>query len=230
MAEGARILVVDDEPAILRTVSVSLRGYGFRVETAECGAEALEKFGRFRPDIILLDLVLPDCHGREIIRTIRQHSAVPIIVLSARGEEAEKVAALEEGADDYLTKPFGVRELIARIRVALRHAAHLGSRAPVIRAGELTIDLERRQVMVADNEVRLTPTEYEFLKVLASHPNRVVTDRMLLAQVWGNAYGAGPNYLHVYVARLRRKLGPAAHRLVTEPGVGYRLVVDEPGG
>lgn len=230
VSEGARVLVVDDEPAILRTVSASLRGYGFRVEVAECAAEALERFGRFRPDVVLLDLMLPDQHGREVIRALRAHSAVPIIVLSARGDEAEKVAALEQGADDYLTKPFGVRELLARIRVALRHAAHLTGPAPVIRAGEMVIDLERRRVTVGGEEVRLTPTEYDFLKALASHPNRVLTDRMLLRQVWGDAYGAGPHYLHVYAARLRRKLGPAARRLVTEPGVGYRLVVDEASG
>ncbi len=226
--QGARILVVDDEPAILRTVSSNLRGQDFRVETAESGREALERFARFRPDIVLLDLILPDMHGREVIQSIRARAGTPIIVLSARGEEAEKVAALEVGADDYLTKPFSVRELLARIRVALRHAAHLTGAAPVIRAGELTIDLEHRRVTVAGQEVRLTPTEYDFLKALAAHPNKVLTDRMLLQQVWGARYGAEPHYLHVYAARLRKKLGPAARHLVTEPGVGYRFITDEP--
>lgn len=227
VSQGARILVVDDEPAILRTVSSNLRGHGFRVETSETAQEALERFERFRPDIVLLDLILPDLHGREVIRTIREHSGVPIIVLSARGEEAEKVAALELGADDYLTKPFGVRELLARIRVALRHAAHLTSAAPIIQAGELLIDLEHRRVTVDGHAVDLTPKEYDFLKALASHPDKVLTDRVLLAQVWGWQYVDEPHYLHVYAARLRKKLGSAARRLVTEPGVGYRLVTDE---
>ena len=227
VARGARILVVDDEPAIRRTVSSNLQGHGFRVETAETAQEALERFERFRPDVVLLDLILPDQHGREVIRAIREHSGVPIIVLSARGEEAEKVAALELGADDYLTKPFGVRELLARIRVALRHAAHVSSAVPIIRAGELTIDLEHRRVTVNSHEVRLTPLEYDFLKALASHPDKVLTNRMLLQRVWGSQYVEEPHYLHVYAARLRKKLGTAARRLVTEPGVGYRLVTGE---
>jgi len=227
MSQGARVLVVDDEPAILRTVGSNLRAHDFRVETAETGQEALERFERFRPDVVLLDLILPDMHGREVIRAIREHSGAPIIVMSARGEETEKVAALELGADDYLTKPFGVRELLARIRVALRHAAHLTNAAPVIHAGELAIDLEHRRVTVDGQEVRLTPMEYDFLKALAAHPNKVLTDRTLLQQVWGWQYGDEPHYLHVYASRLRKKLGPAARRLVTEPGVGYRLVTDD---
>lgn len=227
VAQGARILVVEDESAILRTVSSNLRGHGFRVETAETAQEALERFERFRPDVVLLDLILPDQHGREVIRAIREHSGAPIIVLSARGEEAEKVVALELGADDYLTKPFGVRELLARIRVALRHAAHLMVAAPVIRASELTIDLEHRRVTVDGHEVDLTPKEYDFLKALASHPDKVLTDRMLLERVWGWQFVDELHYLHVYAARLRKKLGTAARRLVTEPGVGYRLVTDE---
>lgn len=225
--QGARVLVVDDDPAILRTISSNLRGHDFRVETAETGHEALERFERFRPDVVLLDLILPDMHGREVIRAIRERSGTPIIVLSARGEEAEKVAALELGADDYLTKPFSVRELLARIRVALRHSAHIQGTAPVIRAGELIIDLEHRRVMVEGQEVHLTPIEYDILKVLASHPDKVLTDRMLLAQVWGPQYIDEPHYLHVYVSRLRKKLGKAARRLVTEPGVGYRLLTGE---
>jgi len=227
VAQGARVLVVDDDPAILRTVSSNLRGHDFRVETAETGHEALERFERFRPDIVLLDLILSDLHGREVIRAIRDRSGVPIIVLSARGEEAEKVAALELGADDYLTKPFGVRELLARIRVALRHAAHLVRGAPIIRAGELTIDLEHRRVTVDGREVRLTPMEYDFLKALASHPDKVLTNRTILERLWGSQYVYEPHYLHVYAARLRKKLGTAARRLVTEPGVGYRLVTGE---
>ncbi|MCL6648643.1 MAG: response regulator transcription factor [Chloroflexi bacterium] len=225
--QGARVLVVDDEPAIRRTISANLRSHQFQVATAESGREALEQFARFRPDVVLLDLVLPDLHGREVIRMVRERAATPIIVLSARGEEAEKVAALELGADDYLTKPFGVRELLVRIRVALRHAAHLASPLPLLRAGELVIDFERRHVTIADQPIRLTPTEYDLLKLLAMHPNRVLTNRQLLQQVWGSPYSAESHYLHVYTARLRKKLGPAARRLVTEPGVGYRLLTDD---
>jgi two-component system, OmpR family, KDP operon response regulator KdpE len=225
--QGARVLVVDDEPAILRTIGSNLRSHDFRVETAESGQEALDLFERFRPDVVLLDLVLPDLHGREVIRAIRERAGTPIIVLSARGEEEEKVAALELGADDYLTKPFGVRELLARIQVALRHGAHLTAAAAVIRVGELAIYLEHRRVTVGDCEVKLTPTEFDFLKVLAVHADKVLTNRMLLQQVWGSQYGEEAHYLHVYSARLRKKLGPAARRLVTEPGVGYRLVTDE---
>jgi len=228
---SARVLVVDDEPAILRVVRTNLTAHGFQVESAQTWQEGRSLLAH-RPDVILLDLGLPDAEGAEVIRDIRGYSSTPIVVLSARTAERDKVAALDLGADDYLTKPFGVDELLARIRVALRHAARPSSGAEaVFRAGELEIDFERRRVSVAGVEVHLTPTEYDLLKALATHPDKVLTDRMLLQQVWGVEYGSEDHYLHVYVARLRKKLevDPQKPRfLVTEPGVGYRLLSDQP--
>jgi two-component system KDP operon response regulator KdpE len=228
---GASILVVDDEPAILRAVRTNLVRHGFQVATAETGAEALALAARSPADLILLDLGLPDVEGFEVIREIRARTNTPIIVLSVRGAERDKVAALDLGADDYLTKPFGVEELLARIRVALRHAARpaQGSR-PVFAAGDLEVDLEGRRVLVGGREIHLTPTEYELLKAFITHPNKVLTDQMLLRQVWGPEYGTEAHYLHVYVARLRKKLEADPQNpkyLVTEPGVGYRLLADE---
>lgn len=217
---GARVLVVDDEPAIVRAVRTHLTRQGFQVETAETGGMALERLAALRPDLILLDLSLPDVDGLEIIREIRTRSAVPIVVLSVRGAEREKVAALDLGADDYLTKPFGVEELIARIRVALRHVVHppTGSVA-VFKCGDLEVDFEHRRVVVAGKEARLTPTEYELLKALVTHPNKILTDRMLLQQVWGPEYGSEHHYLHVYVARLRRKIENDPQ---SPPALGHR--------
>jgi len=227
---GARILVVDDEPAILRAVRTNLTAHGFQIETAENGQQARALLA-WHPDLILLDLALPDTDGVELCREIRKYSSTPIIVLSARTAERDKVAALDVGADDYLTKPFGVDELLARIRVALRHAARpsIGA-APVLRTAGLEMDFERRRVTVEGRDVRLTPTEYDLLKALASHPNKVLTDRMLLQQVWGPAYGDEGHYLHVYVARLRKKIEPDPRNpryLMTEPGVGYRLLAED---
>lgn len=228
---GARILVVDDERAILKVVRTNLIYHGFVVEVAETGLEALEKHASYRPDLILLDLGLPDIDGFEIIRRLRTHSTTPIVVLSVRGAERDKVNALDLGADDYLTKPFGVDELLARIRVELRHSARpTHGNASVFRTGSLEMDLERRRVLVSGREVHLSPTEYDLLKALVAHPNRVLTDRMLLSQVWGSEYGSGDNYLHVYIARLRKKIEPnpqSPRYLITEPGVGYRLLADE---
>ncbi len=228
---GARILVVDDEPAIVRAVRTNLARHGFQVKTATSGAEALEAYAARRPDLILLDLGLPDTDGLTIISTLRTHSSVPIVVLSVRGEERDKVAALDRGADDYLTKPFGIDELLARIRVALRHVAHPAAGSmPVFKTGDLVVDLERRSVMVGNQEVHLTPTEYELLKVFISNPDKVLTDRMLLQRAWGPEYGTEAHYLHVYVARLRKKLeaDPQKPRyLITEPGVGYRLLTED---
>lgn len=227
---GARILVVDDEPAILRTLRANLSHRGYQVEVAETGQQALESYSRFRPDLLLLDLGLPDTDGIEIIRSVRARSNTPIVILSAREAERDKVAALDLGADDYLTKPFGVEELLARVRVALRHLARPGEGSSAIfRTGNLEIDLERRSVKVAEREVHLSPTEYELLKAFVAHPGRVLTDRMLLQQVWGPEYRSEGHYLHVYVARLRKKLeaNPQSPRyLMTEPGVGYRLLTD----
>jgi len=228
---GARLLVVDDEPSMVRTLRTNLRGHGFQVETAETARDALASYERRQPDLIVLDLNLPDGDGFEVVRRIRERSGTPIIVLSARGGETDKVNALDLGADDYMTKPFGIDELLARIRVALRHVARPGTGAePRITSGALVIDLERREVTVAGRAIHLTPTEYDLLKVFVTNPNKVLTDRMLLQQVWGPDYGDESHYLHVYVARLRRKIesdpqDPAY--LVTEPGVGYRFRSEE---
>jgi two-component system KDP operon response regulator KdpE len=221
-------MVVDDEAAIRRAVDTNLSRHGFRVRTAETGQEAIETIDAFRPDLVLLDLGLPDVDGFEIIRRVRERSSTPLIVLSVRGQERDKVTALDLGADDYLTKPFGVDELLARVRVALRHAARPSAgAAAVFRTGRLVVDLERRRVTVNGREVALTPTEYELLKAFIAHPDKVLTDRMLLQRVWGPEYGDEGHYLHVYMARLRKKLedDPQSPRyLRTEPGVGYRLV------
>ena len=228
---GARILVVDDEPAILRAVETNLRRHDFQIDTAGTVAEALARYDATHPDLVLLDLGLPGDDGTDLIREIRAQAATPIIVLSAREAERDKVEALDLGADDYLTKPFSVNELLARIRVALRHSAKPAhGAAAVFRAGELQVDLERRQVRVGGSDVHLTPTEYELLRVFVEHPNKLLTDRTLLQRVWGADYGSEAHYLHVYVARLRKKLEPDPLRgrhFITEPGVGYRLLVDE---
>jgi two-component system KDP operon response regulator KdpE len=226
---GARVLVVDDEPAILRTVGANLGRRGFRVDLART-AEAAVLQAEEHPDLIVLDLGLPDADGLDVIRRVRARSDTPIIVLSARDAERDKVHALELGADDYLTKPFGVDELVARVRVALRHSARIGGAEPVFRSGGLTVDLERRRVTVDGEEVRLSPTEYAVLVALVRNADRVVTDAQLLRQVWGPEYGEEDHYLHVYVARLRKKIerDPQNPRyLITEPGVGYRLLGED---
>ncbi|MBI4213099.1 MAG: response regulator [Chloroflexi bacterium] len=228
---GAKVLVVDDETAILRAVRTVLMGHGWQVETAESGLQALERAAHGQPDVILLDLGLPDLDGLDVIREIRKRSATPIIVLSVRETERDKVAALDLGADDYLTKPFGVDELLARVRVALRHAAGpSGGAEAVFRTGDFTVDLGRRLVSVEGAEVHLTPNEFDLLKAFIRYPNRVLTDRMLLQQVWGPEYGSEEHYLHVYMARLRKKLEPDPRHpryLTTVPGVGYRLLAQE---
>ena len=221
-ASGARILVVDDEPAILRVVRMNLTRHDFRVTTAATGQAALDQYDAQHPDLILLDLGLPDLDGFAIIRRIRERAATPIIVLSARGAERDKVQALDLGADDYLTKPFGVDELLARVRVALRHTVRAATTTATFRTDDLEVDLEARRVTVGGEGIHLTPTEYELLKAFITHPNKVLTTRMLLSWVWGDQYGAGDHYLHVYVARLRKKLAsdPQGPRyLVTEPGL-----------
>ena len=229
---GARVLVVDDEPAIQRAVETNLRRHDFRVEVVDTGAAALESFDRRAPDVVLLDLGLPDVDGLDVIRAIRARASTPIVVLSVRGGERDKVAALDLGADDYLTKPFGVDELLARLRVALRHGTGAAAQPaePIVRAGDLEVDLEHRLVRVGGQEVHLSPTEYDLLRALVSHPNKVLTERMLLDRVWGGAEGAEAHYVHVYAARLRKKLeaDPRQPRyLRTEPGVGYRFVTQE---
>lgn len=225
---GARILVADDEVAIGRAVETNLSRHGFQVRAVQTGRETVEAIASFRPDLILVDLGLPDMDGFELIRQVRERSSTPIIVLSVRGQERDKVQALDLGADDYLTKPFGVDELLARVRVALRHSARPpAGAAAVFRTGELSMDLEHRRVTLGGREISLTPTEYELLKAFVAHPDKVLTDRMLLQRVWGPEYGDEGHYLHVYMARLRKKIEPDPQNpryLRTEPGVGYRLV------
>jgi len=228
---GARILVVEDDPGILRALKTNLTRHGFEVETAETGGQALDSYSCRPPDLILLDLGLPDVDGTVVIQEVRARASTPIVVLSVRGGERDKVAALDLGADDYLTKPFGVEELLARVRVALRHAAGVASgTAAVFKTGDLEVDIEHRRVRVGAEEVHLTPTEYDLLKTFVSQPDKVLTDRMLLRAVWGPEYGSEAHYLHVYVARLRRKIEKDPQRpryLLTEPGVGYRLITEQ---
>lgn len=221
---GARILVVDDEPQIRRALSRTLEANGFDVRAVATGEEALASL-RWRPDVILLDLMLPDLDGLEVARRIREQATMPILVLSARGEEPQKVLALDQGADDYITKPFGTEELLARIRVALRHAAGQPT-TPVMEVGDLRIDLERRMVSRGGEEVHFTPTEYDVLKYLAQHAGKIITHRMLLQHVWGPEHVEETQYLHVFMSQLRRKIEPHPARpqyILTEPGVGYRF-------
>jgi two-component system, OmpR family, KDP operon response regulator KdpE len=221
-------LVIEDEAPIRRFLRASLDSQGYRLVEAATGADGLREAGTRQPDVVLLDLGLPDLDGLEVIRRLREWTSVPIIVLSARGQERDKVAALDAGADDYLSKPFGVGELLARLRVAQRHAARFspGATDTVFRAGELTVDLGARVVRVRDHEVRLTPIEYRLLTTLVRHAGRVMTHRQLLQEVWGPGCTEQTEYLRVYMKHLRHKLeaDPARPRLLlTEPGVGYRL-------
>ena len=225
---GARVLVIDDEPEIGRAVRMGLQGVDFSVEWVATASEGMERVAQWRPDVILLDLSLPDMDGVEVCRQLRAWTQTPIIVLSVRSREADKVAALEQGADDYLTKPFGMGELIARIRVALRHVARAasGSDGALMRVGGLEMDLERRLVTVDGREAHLTPTEYEVLKYLMTNAGKVVTHRVLLHAVWGPSYEAEAHYLRVFINQLRRKIEPEPSRpryLITEAGVGYRI-------
>jgi two-component system, OmpR family, KDP operon response regulator KdpE len=219
-----RVLVVDDEPQILRALRTSLRGAGYEVETAETVEQALVALAASPPDAVVLDLVLPDGTGVDICRELRLWSDAPVIVLSVVGDETEKVAALDAGADDYVTKPFGIEELLARLRASLRRVD--APSEPVVELGDLRIDLEKRSVSAGGEPVQLTPTEFALLRVLARNPGKLLTHGMLLREVWGRGYGDESHYLHVYVSQLRRKLevDPARPRyILTEPGAGYRL-------
>jgi two-component system KDP operon response regulator KdpE len=223
-----RILVVDDELPIQRFLRTALDTGEFSLHQAENGHSALAAAVATRPDIILLDLGLPDMDGFEVIRRIREWSQVPIIVLSVREREDDKVKALDAGADDYLTKPFGVGELLARIRAALRRSL-LETPEPLYRREELEVDLTRRRVQVAGEEVQLTPTEYELLRLLVTHAGKVLTHSQILRQIWGVAYMEQPHVLRVNISNLRRKIerDPSRPRhILTEPGVGYRLRTD----
>jgi two-component system KDP operon response regulator KdpE len=223
-----RVLVVDDEPAILRTVRAGLVARGYEVVTCTRGYDAIDAIAVEPPDVMVLDLGLPDIDGVEVCRRIREWSAVPIIVLSADGSDQRKVRALDEGADDYVTKPFSMPELLARVRVALRHrASHTaGPEESVLVVGDLVIDIGRHRVTVSGEEVALTPKEFSFLGLLARWPGRVLTHRTILQEVWGPEYGGETQYLRTYAAAIRKKLGdnPARPRLEAEPGVGYRLL------
>jgi two-component system KDP operon response regulator KdpE len=220
-----RILVVDDEPQILRALRTSLRGAGYEVDAASTGEEALTMAAVRPPDAVIIDLVLPDMRGTEVTRQLRSWTSVPVIVLSVVGDESEKVAALDAGADDYVTKPFGVDELLARLRAALRRAEPAGE--PVLEIGGLRVDLEAREVSVDGSTVQLTPHEYGLLRLLALNEGKLLTHKAILREVWGEAYADESHYLHVYVSQLRRKLEPDPARpryILTEPGAGYRLV------
>jgi two-component system, OmpR family, KDP operon response regulator KdpE len=222
---STRILVVDDEPQFLRALVTNLRGAGYEVETAVTAADALTVAGLRPPDAVVLDLLLPDGSGTAVCRELRTWSEAPIIVVSAVGDEDEKIAALDAGADDYVTKPFAIGELLARLRAALRRAGPPG--VPVITVGLITIDLDRRTVEFAGEPVHLTPHEFAILRLLAINEGRLLTHKTILHEVWGPAYNQESNYLHVYVSQLRRKLEPDPARpryLLTEPGAGYRLV------
>ncbi len=222
---GARVLVVDDEPQILRALQLKLRTAGYAVDTAATAAEALMKAAMRPPEAIILDLLLPDGSGTEVCRELRTWSTVPIVVLSAVGEEGEKIAALDAGADDYVTKPFSGDELLARVRAQLRRGSPASR--PVIEVGDLRVDLDKRLVTMAGEPVSLTPIEYDLLRLFAANEGKLLTHPAILRAIWGPAYGDESNYLHVYVSHLRRKIEPDPARpryLLTQPGVGYRLV------
>jgi two-component system, OmpR family, KDP operon response regulator KdpE len=226
---GARILAVDDEPQILRALRTNLRGAGYEVTTATTAAEALAEAALRVPDAIILDLVLPDGSGTDVCRELRTWTSAPIIVVSAVGEESEKVAALDAGADDYVTKPFGMDELLARLRASMRRVTQPGE--PVIEIGALRVDLVKRAVSVAGQPVQLTPHEFALLRLLAVNEGKLLTHKMILREVWGPLYGDESHYLHVYVSQLRRKIEPDPTRpryVLTEPGAGYRLVAPTP--
>jgi two-component system KDP operon response regulator KdpE len=229
MENGLRILVVDDETPIRRYLRVALGAQGYTVLEAAGGQEALNEVVASHPDLIILDLGLPDIDGVEVARRLREWSQTPIIILSVREAEEDKIAALDAGADDYLVKPFGTGELMARIRVVMRRQANVADE-PVLQAGALRMDLPRRLVTVADREITLTPTEYDLLRILLQNAGRVLTHRQLLRMVWGNAYESEQHLLRVNISNLRHKLEPDPSQpafIHTEPGVGYRLIPPE---
>jgi two-component system, OmpR family, KDP operon response regulator KdpE len=231
LAKKPVVVLIEDEPEIRRFLRASLTGHGYRLFEALTGAEGLHEAASRQPDIIVLDLGLPDMDGLDVIRELRRWSGTPIIVLSARGQEQDKIAALDAGADDYVSKPFGVGELLARLRVSLRHAERTVREAgePVFVAGDLEVNQAERRVRVAGKDVHLTPIEYRLLATMVRRAGKVLTHRQLLRDVWGPSHVEHAHYLHVYMAQLRRKIEPDPARprhLLTEPGIGYRLAID----
>jgi two-component system, OmpR family, KDP operon response regulator KdpE len=230
MSAKTRILVVDDEPAILRFLKPALEANDYEVTAAGTVAEATKRIAAEAPDIVVLDLGLPDGDGKDVVRRVREWSDVPIIILSAREREAEKIDALDLGADDYVNKPFGVGELMARMRTALRHRMQRRAETPVLKVGGIEIDSVRHRVTSAGQEVRLTPREFELLSFLARHAGMVVTHKQILTAVWGPAHSEDTQYLRVYVGHLRQKIeaNPDDPKIVlTEPGIGYRIAETE---
>ena len=220
-----RVLVIDDEPPIRKLLRLGLSAHGYEIVETGTGKAALELFGQQKPDIVILDLGLPDMQGHELLRSLRmRNDSVPIVVLSSRDDEAGKVQALDSGADDYVTKPFGMDELLARMRAALRHQLQVHGERPTFRVGDLSVDLVRRIVKIGDNEIKLSPKEYDLLRILVQHAGKVLTHRFLLGQLWSDLTDA--QYLRVYVRQLRQKIeaDPEQPRyILTETGIGYRL-------
>ncbi|TAL02073.1 MAG: response regulator [Rhodospirillaceae bacterium] len=229
---GPRVLIVDDEPQIRRFLRASLQSHDYVVLEAENGKEAVRACTVQRPDLVILDLGLPDMDGLDVISLLREWSTLPIIVLSIRSDDADKIAALDRGANDYVTKPFSMGELLARMRVALRQGGREGTEtSTVINAGDMSVDLTKRLVTVNGSPVRLSRKEYDLLRILATHPGKVISHQQLLQEVWGHAYVEETQYLRVYIGQLRQKLerDPTTPKyLLTEPGVGYRFVADNP--
>jgi two-component system KDP operon response regulator KdpE len=228
VTDRPRILVVDDEPGIVRALGINLKALGYEIEAAASGEEALRKATDHRPDAVILDLGLPGIDGIDVIRGLRVWTSVPIIVLSVREAEREKIAALDAGADDYVTKPFGMGELLARLRAALRREVDGEEEVPVIETADFTIDLAVKRVTKAGTEVKLTPTEWGVVEVLVRHRGKLVSQTQLLKEVWGPQYGEETNYLRVFIAQVRRKLEPQPSNpryFLTEPGMGYRFQV-----
>lgn len=228
-SSGAKILVIDDEPQIQKLLRVTLQAQGFEIVAASSGEEGILKTTMVRPDLIVLDLGLPDIPGMEVLHRIREWTQIPIVVLTAKDREEDKITALDSGADDYVTKPFGMGELVARIRVALRHNAK-SQDEPILDFGRLVIDLSGRNVDLDGKKIKLTPTEYELLKVLATNVGRVMTHKQLLQQVWGgHQYDTDSHYLRVYIGHLRKKIETDPARpnfIITEPGIGYRFMTN----
>jgi two-component system KDP operon response regulator KdpE len=223
----SRVLVVDDDPRLLRTLTIALRAHGNDVVTASDGRTAVLSAAEDAPDVVILDLGLPDLDGTEVLRRIRTSSSVPVIVLSARHESDDKIEALDLGADDYVTKPFGVEELLARVRAAVRRSGEVGRQIGTVRTDHFTLDFSERRATVQQAEIRLTPTEWRLLEALCREPGHLVLQQDLLRSVWGPAYGRESNYLRVYANQLRRKLEPDPsnpRHLITEPGLGYRFI------